>query len=564
MGAESAPKTTRVWLSRLGGWIVPAILIGVVLLSLRGPVAIWLRGTEIFDEEAIREWVREARIESANLPELARRYLELVERETQLNRIAEEATGDDRVNLLNSLRELESRLDVKREEIGEFLKSLGSPPTGMYRGQLPLFPLIYRLSVHFDPRHHLTPINWDSQLPREAKQYRELKDEPLATGAAITVQYHLHAYHQVQAQERQDATRRLLLGGVGLLAGLAGTAWLIVFQRRQRQREHKRLLAEQQAGLAERGRLEEELRRQEAERRHEEAERQNLELKSQLFANIGIMAGSYAHNIKNLLVRPNDLLRRCLDEHPTGADQNHMLREVKDTLGTVTERLQQILQTIRRDPTKTETTRIDLASMVGDMHRTWNELARDKWKMSIVLEQERDPATRKPVPVWIDGDLSHLQQAIENLVFNARDATFEMRNRLREEARAENVSEADKRQALLAAAAWKGHVTLRVFRDGANVVLEVADNGIGMTDEVRQNCLKTHFSTKRNNALFAGLSAGMGLGLSFVSVILAHHKASLDVESKPHQGATFRVRFPAATPLSPGTPGERGGGEGAL
>ena len=43
------------------------------------------------------------------------------------------------------------------------------------------------------------------------------------------------------------------------------------------------------------------------------AERQALELKSQLYASIGIMAGSYAHNIKNLLVRPNDLLRRCLE-----------------------------------------------------------------------------------------------------------------------------------------------------------------------------------------------------------------------------------------------------------
>ena len=36
-------------------------------------------------------------------------------------------------------------------------------------------------------------------------------------------------------------------------------------------------------------------------------------MKSQLYASIGIMAGSYAHNIKNLLVRPNDLLARCLE-----------------------------------------------------------------------------------------------------------------------------------------------------------------------------------------------------------------------------------------------------------
>ena len=37
-------------------------------------------------------------------------------------------------------------------------------------------------------------------------------------------------------------------------------------------------------------------------------------------------------------------------------------------------------------------------------------------------------------PLWVNGDLSHLQQAVENLLFNARDATFEMRNYLRDEA----------------------------------------------------------------------------------------------------------------------------------
>ena len=180
------------------------------------------------------------------------------------------------------------------------------------------------------------------------------------------------------------------------------------------------------------------------------------------------------------------------------------------------------------------------------MHRTWNDLARDKWKMTLSLDQEFDPATQKPAQIWIDGDFSHMQQAVENLVFNARDATFEMRNLLREKARVESLSEADKRQALLAAAAWKGQVILRVRREGTHVVLEVTDNGVGMSDDVRQNCMKTHFSTKRNNALFAGLSAGMGLGLSFVSVILAHHRARLDIESKPLKGATFRIHFPGA------------------
>ena len=36
------------------------------------------------------------------------------------------------------------------------------------------------------------------------------------------------------------------------------------------------------------------------------------------------------------------------------------------------------------------------------------------------------------------------------------------------------------------------------------------------------------------------------LGLSFVAVILEHHRAELHIESEPLQGALFRIRFPLA------------------
>src|SRR5581483_12400770 len=87
---------------------------------------------------------------------------------------------------------------------------------------------------------------------------------------------------------------------------------------------------------------------------------------------------------------------------------------------------------------------------------------------------------------------------------------------------------------------------LRTRREGDTAILEVRDNGIGMTEEVRANCLRTHFTTKRDNALYEGLSAGMGLGLSFVAVVLEHHGAELEIESEPLKGATFRIRFPLA------------------
>src|SRR4029079_5426113 len=111
--------------------------------------------------------------------------------------------------------------------------------------------------------------------------------------------------------------------------------------------------------------------------------------------------------------------------------------------------------------------------------RTWQDLAREKWKVLITADVA-------PGPLVVHGDLSHLQQAIENLLFNARDATFEMRNHLREEARRDpRLSAEARREAIIAAAAWRGEVRLRAWRDAGHAILEVTDNGIGMSDEVR-------------------------------------------------------------------------------
>ncbi|MSQ96023.1 MAG: ATP-binding protein, partial [Gemmataceae bacterium] len=129
-------------------------------------------------------------------------------------------------------------------------------------------------------------------------------------------------------------------------------------------------------------------------------------------------------------------------------------------------------------------------------------------------------------------------------------AISEMRNHLRKQARPEGTTvkgplDEAQRQALIAAAGWKGRVLIRTCIIGGHPVIEVHDNGIGMTAETRDHCTEPNFSTKRNNALYAGLSAGMGLGLSFVQMILQHHGATLQIESEPLKGAVLRVLFPA-------------------
>jgi signal transduction histidine kinase len=528
------PGRERRWIWRyVRGLLAPVLLWILFLGALVNALQSRLQGGDEYDKAALREWIEESRVFRAALPEIVREYLEQPDPE-------------------------------KRQEILVQLKSLADP-TRMYGGQLPLFPAIYRLELEFaaDLDPPLLAIIWESGVPRPRvnKQVEVLEVPllgPLDARALLRIEYQLHAYNKRQRDERAAAVRLRWVSGLAVAATALAFLWIYLVQRRERDREHRRLLAQQQISQVERLALENELRRREAERKHEDAERklleqrlatqaaerQALELKSQLYASIGIMAGSYAHNIKNLLVRPNDLLRRCLEEDGLSSEQDFMLREVRQTLGTVTDRLQQILQTVRRDPSRSEMAPVDLTAIVRDLCRHWEELAREKWKVKLTAELSGEP-------LWVEGDLSHLQQAIENLLFNARDATFEMRSHLREEARRGDFPALpDRRQALIAAAAWRGTVVLRAQRRGDRAVLEVQDNGIGMTAEVRAHCTETHFSTKRNNAIYEGINTGMGLGLSFVSVILEHHQAELEIESEPLRGALFRVSLPLAGPAA--------------
>ncbi len=519
----------------------PLVLWALLLVTLREPMRTWLRGENTYDKDALQEWLEEARAGNREtLPELIDAYLALARRRTELLNWPAPSDPEQAHQLRVQQFQAEQGRIIKRVEIQTHLQGLGVPATKMYSGQMLLFPTIYRLEVRLDDEPD-TPITWDSQLPSEAGTYREMELR-LHPRARVFVRYQLHAYNKRHRLEQEHARKLQQLGGLAIAATILGVAWMILLQRRERERERQRLLAQQQVDRAERRHAEAERQLLEQRLATQAAEQKALELKSQLYASIGIMAGSYAHNIKNLLVRPNDLLRRCLEGDSLSGDQEQMLHEVQQTLGTVTERLQQILRTVRRDPTRAEEMVLDLNRVVGELEATWRDLAHDKWKLDLVLE-------RSAGPLWVAADQSHLQQAIENLLFNARDATFEMRNHLREVARREaGLDGAARRQALIAAAGWRGRVVLRTAARGGEVGLEIADNGAGMTEEVRRRCTETHFSTKRDNAIYEGHSTGMGLGLSFVVAILEHHHARLEIDSAPLRGTTFRLYFPAAAP----------------
>jgi signal transduction histidine kinase len=122
-------------------------------------------------------------------------------------------------------------------------------------------------------------------------------------------------------------------------------------------------------------------------------------------------------------------------------------------------------------------------------------------------------------PVQVLGDERRLAQIVINLLTNASQAMPAGR------ARADNV------------------VTLRVRRDGEAVVLEVADNGVGMSDDVRARIFEPFFTTR--------VGHGSGLGLSISRELAVSIGGDIGVSSSPGQGAVFSVKLrPAPAPTT--------------
>jgi PAS domain S-box-containing protein len=81
-------------------------------------------------------------------------------------------------------------------------------------------------------------------------------------------------------------------------------------------------------------------------------------------------------------------------------------------------------------------------------------------------------------------------------------------------------------------------ITITVLDDEEYVTVEVADNGNGMTEEVKNRIFEPFFTTKG-----VGEGTGLGLAVSFF-IVVEQHNGQLTVDSRPGQGATFTVKLP--------------------
>jgi len=121
-------------------------------------------------------------------------------------------------------------------------------------------------------------------------------------------------------------------------------------------------------------------------------------------------------------------------------------------------------------------------------------------------------STLDPSVPAIDGDAHELQQALLNLLMNAKDA--------------------------LADHAEPGEIHVRSAVDGADVVIDVRDNGPGIPPEVAARVFDPFFTTKPEGR-------GTGLGLAIVYGAVTSHGGTVEVRSEGSRGATLRIRLPA-------------------
>ncbi len=130
-------------------------------------------------------------------------------------------------------------------------------------------------------------------------------------------------------------------------------------------------------------------------------------------------------------------------------------------------------------------------------------------KKSIGVTLELDPALAR-----VHGDLGELDRLMVNLIENAINYT-----------------------------PHGGRVSIRTRQEASNAVIEIADTGIGISEEECEHIFERFYRSSR--ARSSGVP-GTGLGLAIVKKIVDLHDGSIEVESAPSTGTLFRVTFPAA------------------
>ena len=230
--------------------------------------------------------------------------------------------------------------------------------------------------------------------------------------------------------------------------------------------------------------------------------------RSQRLEAIGLLAAGIAHDFNNLLT----VIQGCAiylrgrptiktDEASLGA-----LEDVLDSSGRAANLTRQLLTFSSQSVTRPRL--IDLNVIIDTAHSMLRRMIPESIDLQVAFA---------PEPLILLADPGHIEQIIVNLIVNARDA-------------------------------MPSGGTLRVSTsaDNGEAIINVTDNGVGMTKAVQRRIFDPFYTTK-------GLR-GTGLGLATVYGIVQHAQGRVRVESTVGAGSTFTVYLPRTEGSAQATP----------
>ncbi|MFZ2853620.1 MAG: ATP-binding protein [Rhodocyclaceae bacterium] len=234
-------------------------------------------------------------------------------------------------------------------------------------------------------------------------------------------------------------------------------------------------------------------------------------------SNLNVLRG-YVDELLGLLAvyeRHQGLLpgevRRTLEQHKAEVDLAYLRADIPQLLSESAEGLQRVKRIVDdlKDFSRIDQAEWQLANLERGLESTlrvvWHEI---KYKAEVVKEFGGIPE--------IECLAGQLNQVFANLLVNAAQSME-----------------------------GPGRITLRTGTDGADVWVEVADTGKGISPEHLPRIFDPFFTTKP-------VGEGTGLGLSLSFGIVKKHGGRIEVSSEAGRGTTFRVILPMQAPTRSG------------
>lgn len=228
---------------------------------------------------------------------------------------------------------------------------------------------------------------------------------------------------------------------------------------------------------------------------------------------VGQLAGGIAHDFNNVLTAIIGFSDLLLANHRPSDPSFQDIMNIKQNANRAASLVRQLLAFSRRQTLRPQI--LQMGEVLSDLRMLLDRLLSGKANLNIIHGRDLWP---------VKADISQLEQVIVNLSVNARDAM-------------ENGGDLTIKTSNLAKEDLKGRFDYKEMPTTDYVLLEVEDQGTGMSDEVISKIFEPFFSTK-------DVGKGTGLGLSTVYGIVKQSGGFIYPDSEIGVGTTFRVFLP--------------------